>query len=88
MVFHPCHPQRCAFEHQAVGIGTRPRFRSHRYRWGVERSFAWVNQFRRFVVRYDRHATSTRAFLILAATIICFRAIKSRFCRALLKHRP
>ena len=49
------------------------------HRWVVERTFAWLNQFGRLVVRYERHADLYRAFLVLAAAIICFRAIE-RFC--------
>ena len=50
-----------------------------RHRWVVERTFAWVNQFRRLIVRYERHADLYRAFLLLAAAIICFRSLE-RFC--------
>ena len=50
-----------------------------RHRWVVERSFAWINQFRRLPIRYERHADLYRAFLVLAAAIICFRAV-ARFC--------
>jgi transposase len=50
-----------------------------RHRWVVERSFAWMNQFRRLPIRYERHADLYRAFLVLAAAIICFRAVV-RFC--------
>jgi IS5 family transposase len=48
----------------------------------VERTFAWINQFRRLVVRYERHADLYEAFLVLAAALICFRALQ-RFCWAL-----
>ena len=50
-----------------------------KHRWVVERTFAWINQFRRLVVRYERHAELYRAFILLAAAIICFRALH-RFC--------
>ena len=50
-----------------------------KHRWVVERTFAWINQFRRLIVRYERHADLYRAFLVIAAAIICFRATK-RFC--------
>ncbi|MBE7158421.1 MAG: IS5 family transposase, partial [Rhodospirillales bacterium] len=36
-----------------------------KHRWVVERTFAWINQFRRLVVRYERHADLYRAFLII-----------------------
>jgi transposase len=50
-----------------------------RHRWVVERTFAWINQFRRLVVRYERNADLYRAFLVLAAALICFRTVE-RFC--------
>lgn len=51
-----------------------------KHRWVVERTFAWINQFRRLTIRYERHADLYRAFLVLAAAIICFRALKPGFC--------
>lgn len=50
-----------------------------KHRWVVERTFAWINRFRRLVVRYERHANLYKAFLTIAAAIIAFRARK-RFC--------
>jgi transposase len=32
-----------------------------RYRWVVERTFAWLHQFKRLLVRYDRGAESIRS---------------------------
>jgi len=43
-----------------------------RYRWVVERSFAWIHRFRRLTVRYERRADIHMAFLFLAASFICF----------------
>ena len=34
-----------------------------RWRWVVERTFAWLNQFRRLHVRYDKRADIHEAFL-------------------------
>jgi transposase len=36
-----------------------------RWRWVVERRFAWLNQFRRLRVRYDKRADIHDAFLSL-----------------------
>lgn len=47
--------------------------------WVVERAFAWINRFRRRAIRYERHADLYRAFILIAAAIICFNA-KNRFC--------
>jgi transposase len=33
-----------------------------RYRWVVERTFAWLHQFKRLLVRYDRRADMHQAF--------------------------
>ena len=38
---------------------------SGRYRWVVERTFAWLHQFKRLLVRYDRRAEIHEAFLAL-----------------------
>ena len=44
-------------------------------RWVVERSFVWLHQFRRLLVRYDRRADIHKAFLSLACCVICFRRL-------------
>ncbi len=46
-----------------------------RYRWVVERTFAWLNQFRRLAIRYERRADIHHAFLTLGAALICFRSL-------------
>ena len=50
-----------------------------RHRWVVERTFAWLAQFRRLAARYERRADIHMAFTKLACTIICLRQIR-RFC--------
>ena len=50
-----------------------------RYRWVVERTLAWLNQFRRLKVRYERRADIHLAFLLLGCALICLRQIH-RFC--------
>ena len=50
-----------------------------RHRWVVERTLAWLNQFRRLTIRYERRADIHEAFLALGCTLICFRAVQ-RFC--------
>ena len=41
----------------------------YRYRWKIERCFAWMDQFRRLVVRFERQATIFKAFCIIACII-------------------
>jgi transposase len=46
-----------------------------RFRWVVERTFAWLHQFRRLLVRYDRRADIHEAFLALGCCLICWRRL-------------
>jgi len=49
-----------------------------RLRWVVERSFAWLHQFRRLRIRWERRPELHQAFMHLACAFIC-----QRFLRAL-----
>lgn len=42
-------------------------------RWVVERSHAWLHQFRRLRIRYERRDDIHEAFLKLGASLICWR---------------
>jgi Transposase DDE domain len=47
-----------------------------RWRWVVERTFAWLNQFRRLRVRYEKRADIHEAFLALACALLCWNALE------------
>jgi transposase len=47
--------------------------RRYKRRWKVERTFAWIGNFRRLVVRYDRSITMYSGFFHLACLIITLR---------------
>ncbi len=47
--------------------------RRYRRRWKVERFFAWLGNFRRLVVRWERHASNYLGFLNLACSVILLR---------------
>jgi transposase len=47
-----------------------------RWRWVVERTFAWLNQFRRLRVRYVKRADIHEAFLSLGCALICWRFLR------------
>ena len=49
------------------------QLRRYRHRWKVERTFAWLGNFRRLLVRYDYHIQSYKAFFHLACLIITLR---------------
>jgi transposase len=49
------------------------KLRRYRKRWKVERFFAWIGNFRRLVVRYERDITVYRAFFHVACIFIVLR---------------
>jgi transposase len=55
--------------------GTKPKDfgTAYKQRFKVERCFAWMDNFRRLVVRYDRSALMYRGFCVLACIIMCLR---------------
>lgn len=46
-------------------------------RWVVERTIAWLHQFRRLRVRYERLAYIHEAFLAIGCALICWRFLKA-----------
>jgi len=42
----------------------------------VERTFAWLSQFRRLRVRYDKRADIHEAFLWLGYALICWQSLR------------
>jgi transposase len=49
--------------------------RRYRRRWIVERTFAWLGNYRRLVVRYDRSITIYEAFFHIACFMIVLRRV-------------
>lgn len=43
--------------------------------WVVERTFAWLHQFKRLRIRYERRADPHQALLDLARSIVCLRRL-------------
>lgn len=83
------HSRRHRQELRARGIGaaiTRPK-QPHgsglgKQRWVVERTIAWLHQYRRLRVRYERRADVHEAFLQIAGCLICFKLLNAEesFC--------
>ena len=48
-----------------------------RWRWVVERTFAWLNQFRRLRTRYEKRADIHEAFLSLGCALICWNFLST-----------
>ena len=51
------------------------KLRRYRKRWKIERTFSWMSNFRRLVVRYERLITVYRGFFHLA----CLMIVLNRF---------
>ena len=61
--------------HHGSGLG--------RERWVVERTIAWLHQYRRLRVRYERRADIHEAFLLIAGCLICLKLLTAEeqsFC--------
>jgi transposase len=48
-----------------------------RYRWVVERTFAWLHNFKRLLVRYERRAEMQLAMPPLGCCVVCYRRLRS-----------
>ncbi|MFJ8770439.1 transposase [Streptomyces clavifer] len=46
-------------------------------RWVVERAFAWLHQFKRLRIRYERRADLHQGLLELAGSLICLRRLRT-----------
>ncbi|WP_211365283.1 IS5 family transposase [Polyangium fumosum] len=49
--------------------------RRYKRRWKVERLFAWLQSFRRIVVRYERHTENFRGFVHLGCIVLFLRRL-------------
>jgi transposase len=49
------------------------KLRRYRRRWTIERTFAWLGNFRRLLVRHEFYVTMYDAFMHLACAMICIR---------------
>jgi len=59
-------------------LNRRRKPRRHRKLWPVERTQAWINQYRRLKVRYERLQCTYQAFLNLACALICYKRTSGR----------
>ena len=49
------------------------KLRRYRLRWTIERTFAWLGNFRRLLVRHEFYVTMYDGFMHLACAMICIR---------------
>lgn len=64
-------PHRCNRRRPATQDGRA--LRRYRRRWIIERTIAWLGNFRRLVVRYERKPEMFLAFIHVACIMICLR---------------
>ncbi len=74
-----------AHRHQLRNFGITPLLAKRRTahgsglgktRWVIERSIAWLHQFRRLKMRYERLPFVHEAFLTIACSLICWNFLK------------
>jgi transposase len=61
--------------HRIGRIGIESKQRLGRHRWVVERTFAWLAQYRRLSVRWERRADIHRALLTLGCSMIRWKRL-------------
>jgi len=70
----PCIPKRVF---KKAKRGRKPKLASYSERWQVERTFSWIENFRRLQTRYERLVGVYRGLLYLAVTLICISSLVS-----------
>jgi transposase len=68
----PCIPERRG---KRPVPGRKADLSGYRQRWKVERTFAWLGNYRRLVVRYEWLAHIYWAFVLTAFILICLDRI-------------
>jgi transposase len=56
------------------------RQEDYRLRYKVERSFAWLGNYRRLLIRWERHAGLYRSFFTVALALICIKRLFPTQC--------
>jgi anti-sigma-K factor RskA len=51
-------------------------------RWKVERTFAWLGNFRRLLARHERYLSAFRALYLVAFIVISLRRISDRLLQS------
>lgn len=75
-------PHRRTLAERGIETEIARRYREHgsglgKTRWVVERTIAWLHQFRRLRIRYERLPEIHEAFLTLGCALICWRFLEA-----------
>ena len=68
----PCIPFR---RNRRPRRGRKPDLEAYQDRWRVERTFAWLGNYRRLLVRHERLLGLYHGFMLLAFILICLGRI-------------
>jgi IS5 family transposase len=71
----PCIPPRKQQGRRRPGRPLQHFLKEYAQRWIVERTFAWLGNFRRLVVRYERLIKVYHGLFLLACILICLARI-------------
>jgi transposase len=66
-------PHRCNRKRAPTQDGRA--LRRYKRRWKIERVFAWLNNYRRLVVRWEHNPNIYRAFLLVAFIMILVKQL-------------
>ncbi len=70
----PCIPER---RNRKLKRGRKTDLSGYHERWHVERTFGWLESFRRLATRFERLLGMYLGLLYLAAALICLRRLVS-----------
>ena len=70
----PCIPLR---KNRKVKPGRKVDLSSYKKRWHVERTFGWIESFRKLATRFERMVSVYYGLLYLAAALFCLRRLVS-----------
>jgi len=68
-------PERTSLKHKRRKKGPKPRCPKLNYeqRWKVERTFAWLGNFRRLLIRWERRFEAFKGFVIFTCMFVTIR---------------
>jgi transposase len=70
----PCIPRR---RNARPRRGPKPNLAGYRLRWYIERTVAWLGNYRRIIVRYERQPQIYHSVVALACILICLKRIRN-----------
>jgi transposase len=71
--------RRRGIAHRIARRGTAHGSGIGRWRWVVERSFAWLHAFKRLAIRYERRGDLHHGLVGLACCLICWRRLNADY---------